>query len=236
MIATTMTVAEVLERHPQTIDAFKKRGFGALANPFLRRTFAHLVTVGQACARHQVPVEEFLTELNAAAAKPGEPAKSVPSESTAVSDGCACGHHGPPPGAGDVPGPVRSDMNIGEAVGRFPETREVFSRFFGDGCFTCPSFGHEDIRFACEMHGTPLADFLDGCNRAVSAARDPDPASLTINELIRRHPGAARILNAHGLDSCCGGAKRLDEAAAKHGVKLGPVLEELRSEMAVPRT
>jgi iron-sulfur cluster repair protein YtfE (RIC family) len=44
-----------------------------------------------------------------------------------------------------------------------------------------------------------------------------DP-TLTLNEIARRHPAALAVLNDHGLDTCCGGALPLAEAARRHGL------------------
>ena len=46
---------------------------------------------------------------------------------------------------------------------------------------------------------------------------DPD---RTLNELIALDPRFLPILNAHGLDTCCGGAHTLREAARLHGLDL----------------
>jgi hypothetical protein len=226
MIAPTMTVAEVLERHPETLEVFRHFGFGALSNPFLRRTFAHLVTVAQACARHGVAPEPFLAALNAVA-QGGAPAAAAPVP--ACAPGRPCGAPPLDPEAGG--GPVHAAMNIAEAVRRFPETRPVFSRFFGNGCFTCPSFGAESVRFACGMHGADPAAFVNACNRAVAEAREPGLESLTLNEILRRHPESSRILHRYGLDACCGGGKTLATAAAAHSLNLQDLAAELRAAM-----
>jgi iron-sulfur cluster repair protein YtfE (RIC family) len=52
-----------------------------------------------------------------------------------------------------------------------------------------------------------------------------------MNEIVARRPEALGILDAWGLDTCCGGALPLGEAAARHG--LDP-LEVLRSLEPVP--
>lgn len=45
-------------------------------------------------------------------------------------------------------------------------------------------------------------------------------SSLSVNETLCRWPVAIRVLNAFGIDSCCGGAVSLRDAAA--GVGLAP--------------
>lgn len=53
---------------------------------------------------------------------------------------------------------------------------------------------------------------------AVSIARSGGFASMTIGEIAANYPGATRIFRAHRLDYGCGGADRLDVAAARNGV------------------
>ncbi len=51
----------------------------------------------------------------------------------------------------------------------------------------------------------------------------------TLAELVSGHPGAARILERHHLDYCCGGADRLGVACAERGIDPAVVLDELAS-------
>ena len=53
-----------------------------------------------------------------------------------------------------------------------------------------------------------------------------DPA-LSVNELLRRHPAAASVLTAYGIDSCCGGGMALSDAADAEGVDLPALLAAL---------
>jgi regulator of cell morphogenesis and NO signaling len=46
----------------------------------------------------------------------------------------------------------------------------------------------------------------------------------TVNDLLRRWPGAVATLNAFGIDACCGGAMPLREAAEEAGVALDELL------------
>lgn len=53
--------------------------------------------------------------------------------------------------------------------------------------------------------------------------------SLTLNEIVQRWPVAADILEAHGLDLCCGGERTLADAAKEHNLPLEPLLERLQA-------
>ncbi|MBA3471467.1 MAG: DUF1858 domain-containing protein, partial [Herpetosiphonaceae bacterium] len=68
MISATMSVAEVLAAHPQTLEVFvgQHQAFERLRNPLLRKMFARLVSVEQAAAIAGVDVTQLLAALNAA--------------------------------------------------------------------------------------------------------------------------------------------------------------------------
>ncbi len=51
---------------------------------------------------------------------------------------------------------------------------------------------------------------------------------LTVNDVILRYPEAIRVLNELQIDTCCGGARSLREAAAEAGLDVERLLEELR--------
>jgi Regulator of cell morphogenesis and NO signaling len=46
-------------------------------------------------------------------------------------------------------------------------------------------------------------------------------SALSVNDTIREFPAALATLNEFGIDSCCGGAASLAEAARSSGVELG---------------
>ena len=55
---------------------------------------------------------------------------------------------------------ITGDMTTGEVTTRWPATKEVFTKHFGSGCFTCPAFGGEPISMACAMHSTDVNMFV----------------------------------------------------------------------------
>ncbi|GEM_PF-1494361 len=63
---------------------------------------------------------------------------------------------------------ISGDMTTGEVTTRWPSTKEVFTRRFGGGCFTCPAFGSEPISMACAMHSADLNMFV---NELIEAAK-----------------------------------------------------------------
>jgi regulator of cell morphogenesis and NO signaling len=60
-----------------------------------------------------------------------------------------------------------------------------------------------------------------------------DPAS-TLNELVGKDPRALPVLDRFGLDTCCGGALPLEEAARRHGVELAELLATLEEALDRP--
>ena len=88
-ITPDMKVNEVLTRFPQTLDVFVSHGFKPLANPLMRRTFAHLVTIKGATQMHHWEPERlqsFLHELNARAALGGPVPAEADSEEAPLYD------------------------------------------------------------------------------------------------------------------------------------------------------
>jgi iron-sulfur cluster repair protein YtfE (RIC family) len=58
----------------------------------------------------------------------------------------------------------------------------------------------------------------------VTATLDP---AISVNELLRRCPSVLPVLNAFGVDSCCGGAESLTLAARSAEVPLEGLMAEL---------
>jgi iron-sulfur cluster repair protein YtfE (RIC family) len=59
--------------------------------------------------------------------------------------------------------------------------------------------------------------------------------TLLIRDLLERYPALLPVLDAHGLDLCCGGGHTVAEAAALHGLDLEAVLVELDAAVATAR-
>jgi regulator of cell morphogenesis and NO signaling len=61
-----------------------------------------------------------------------------------------------------------------------------------------------------------------------------DPA-LSVNDVLHRWPAAVTALNAFGIDTCCGGADSLTEAAAQAGVSVDDLIGAIADAAAVDR-
>ncbi|MFQ5480719.1 MAG: DUF1858 domain-containing protein [Thermodesulfobacteriota bacterium] len=62
---------------------------------------------------------------------------------------------------------ITKDMLIGEVMRRHPETRKVFIKHFGAGCFTCPGAENENIYFGSTIHNVEMAAVLQELNEVV---------------------------------------------------------------------
>lgn len=65
---------------------------------------------------------------------------------------------------------------------------------------------------------------------AADAAPSPGiayTADQTVNDILACHPMAIQVLNAFGMDTCCGGVLTLAEAARHDGVDLDAILHAL---------
>ena len=56
--------------------------------------------------------------------------------------------------------------------------------------------------------------------------------SWTINELLRREPRSAPVLNAFGIDTCCGGGDTITAAAASAGLDAAELIGALTDALA----
>ncbi|MGH9446926.1 MAG: DUF542 domain-containing protein [Terriglobia bacterium] len=59
--------------------------------------------------------------------------------------------------------------------------------------------------------------------------------SKLVKDLVAELPNAARVFEQMGIDSCCGGAKRLEEACRAANVRAGEVLQALEEANAKGR-
>ena len=58
--------------------------------------------------------------------------------------------------------------------------------------------------------------------------------SATVNEILARYPSAIVVLNAFGVDTCCGGEMPLRDAALHARVDLGTLLAGLETAAGGP--
>ncbi len=54
-------------------------------------------------------------------------------------------------------------------------------------------------------------------------------ASQTINALVAKEPLVLRVLGSYGIDTCCGGARTIEQAAREGGLDLPKLLADLEA-------
>lgn len=57
-------------------------------------------------------------------------------------------------------------------------------------------------------------------------------ARSTVNDIVARYPATLAVFNAFGIDTCCGGALAVTEAAARHKIPLNALRSALESAIA----
>src|SRR5574337_2225005 len=55
-------------------------------------------------------------------------------------------------------------------------------------------------------------------------------SATTVDDVVHTDPALSRVLNAHGIDTCCGGSATLAEAAHVRGIDLGKLLAALNGD------
>ena len=59
-------------------------------------------------------------------------------------------------------------------------------------------------------------------------------ASWTVNDVIAQFPDSLTVLNALGVDTCCGGNLSLSESAADAGIAVDKIVSELMNAVSEP--
>jgi len=65
---------------------------------------------------------------------------------------------------------ITADMPIAEVLEKYPETVDVFTKYFRGGCFACPAARFENISDGASAHGLDVKEILDELNSKVVPA------------------------------------------------------------------
>jgi hybrid cluster-associated redox disulfide protein len=57
---------------------------------------------------------------------------------------------------------------IGDVINKYPDSKDTFQKYFGDGCFDCPGQAYESIDMACRMHSVDPNKFLKELKEALA--------------------------------------------------------------------
>jgi cytochrome c oxidase cbb3-type subunit 1 len=141
-----MKVGEIVERWPATVKVLVEGGLEALSDSEHLENVKKLgVTLAMAAKRHSLDERKLLEEI----------AKAVGGR---VADGTATST--PAPG-----GLIGSESVIGDVLRTHPRTEEVFRRFYGEGCFSCPGQAYESIAQSALMHNVNEQEILKELNK-----------------------------------------------------------------------
>jgi len=169
-ITGDMKVSAALDEYPGLLDEFVRSGFKALANPAARATFAKIITISQACKVHRVNAEEFLGNLNSAlkegkaTAQPqpsAAPAKPEPTPEKKAEETMATGKK---IARGEL---AEAETLVGSLIEVYPESKTVFEKHYGAGCFSCPGQAFETVSQTAMMHGIEAKIILDEINEII---------------------------------------------------------------------
>ncbi|MDH5542339.1 MAG: DUF1858 domain-containing protein [Nitrospinota bacterium] len=165
-------VSVALDKWPHLVDIFADNGFKALTNPAARATFAKNISIKQACKLHKVDEARFLSALNSAVKAGPKAGASKPVAASAPGVSAPV----PVPPAGGKGKSIKrgekaeKDTLIGPLLEIYPETKPVFEKNYGAGCFSCPGQASETVGQTAMMHNMKVEDILSEINGKIEAA------------------------------------------------------------------
>lgn len=62
---------------------------------------------------------------------------------------------------------ITKEMSIGEVLDKYPEAKGVFRKYFGEGCFHCPTSRLETISVGALMHNKDANALVEDLNAAI---------------------------------------------------------------------
>jgi hypothetical protein len=134
---------------------------------------------------------------------------------------------------------VSAADKVGPLVEAAPELLPIFLQHgfkpLGNPMFRRTIGRTVSISQACAMHGLDARTVLAELNAALSplsgtlSIDERIRPEMTVAEVVRKFPGTALVFANRQIDACCGGTKPLAEVAAKHGLALDSLIEELEA-------
>jgi hybrid cluster-associated redox disulfide protein len=147
-------IADLVDAAPSVKDVLVAAGLKSLAMPgHIDQVRAMGVTLGMAAGRHGLDLNDLINKIEQELRSPSTSSntlKEKPQIPTAET--------------------VDGSLLIGTVMEQYPETRTVFQKYFGAGCFDCPGQMYESIDMACRMHGVDQQTFLKELNSAIHNA------------------------------------------------------------------
>ncbi len=135
-------IAFLVDTLPSLKDVLINAGLAPLAMPgHIDRVRAGRVTLGTAARNHGLDMDSVVAALTAELKRNGFSVSQTGWQPTGTAE-------------------LTASTLIGEVIRNHPETREVFLKHFGSGCFDCPGQAYESIDMACRMHGVDTETFM----------------------------------------------------------------------------
>ncbi|GMT49642.1 MAG: hypothetical protein IEMM0008_1181 [bacterium] len=148
-IDPTMKVADLVDQYPGTLDILvEDAGLKPLAMPgHLERVREIGIVLGTAILNHGGDLEAVIgkleTHVNSSSHSTDSAGKSESTNS----------------------GKIEPSMIIGDVLAMYPASREVFLKFFGEGCFSCPGQATETVAQSAQMHDVDVDVFMEELNK-----------------------------------------------------------------------
>ncbi len=141
-----MKVADVLEMYPHAREVLIGAGLRGLSEPDgLERLRRVGITLEMACRRHGLNLQEVVAKIQGQAPEAAPP--------IVESEGCT------------------RDVIIGDVLKAYPQTEEVFRKYYGEGCLSCPGQAFETIAQSALMHNVNEAEILEALNEAIRSGK-----------------------------------------------------------------
>ncbi len=150
VIRPDMRISEIIEKWPGLTDVLVNNGFKTLAIPAARASFAKSTTIEQASRIHRVDAAALVVQLNAAVNGGNGSHVETPIREKVEDKAALTMAKGRTIARGEEP---VSDTLVGSLLEAYPETKAVFEKHYGAGCFTCPGQAFETIAQTAGMHG-----------------------------------------------------------------------------------
>lgn len=142
-------IADLVDRLPSIKQVLINGGLLSLQMPgHIDKVRQMGITIGMAAANHSLDIDSLILSIEKELQNNGFTTKpnldDYSASTSSKNEGLV----------------VDSDVLIGEVIEQYPTSRDVFEKYFGNGCFDCPGQAYESIDMACRMHGVDPDNFL----------------------------------------------------------------------------
>ncbi len=171
-----MKVSDALDVSPDIVQIFIEHGFKSLNSPVAKAAFGKMITISEACKTHHVDEEKLLAALNDFSKDSKKPSpelkKSIPISSVPVAKSPPTPPPPDPSGGKSITKGEKctADVLIGKLIETYPESKKVFEKNYGAGCFNCPGQAYETIAQTAAMHNMDVNVILGEINHEIDKA------------------------------------------------------------------